>query len=206
MMNIANTLKSLLPKVGFTWNALLLLFYSLCGWLVIGTLIPIAGASSHTPVGTLRRLLDWLDVPSSFTSGMERWCGSRADFLFVLGFIVLAVSIAAATVACGGGWSEVFTGIEVPAFLFGLALWLQSDAPVWLCGAVAVIAWFCTAFKLGFFVEFREWFRCRRTVIPSDDGMIFEFFAWPVTLAFALCYPLLTLVRLLLGGVTPNSD
>ena len=55
-MDIANTLKGLLPKIGFTWNTLLRLFYSLCGWLVVGTLIPITGASGHTPVGTLRRL------------------------------------------------------------------------------------------------------------------------------------------------------
>lgn len=51
MMDIANTLKGLLPKIGFTWNTLLRLFYSLCGWLVVGTLIPITGASGHTPVG-----------------------------------------------------------------------------------------------------------------------------------------------------------
>ena len=75
MMDIANTLKGLLPKIGFTWDTLLRLFYSPCGWLVIGTLIPVAGASGRTPVGTLRRLLGWFDMPSALTLGMERWCG-----------------------------------------------------------------------------------------------------------------------------------
>lgn len=31
MIDIANTLKGLLPKIGFTWDTLLRLFYSLCG-------------------------------------------------------------------------------------------------------------------------------------------------------------------------------
>lgn len=93
MMDIANTLKGLLPKIGFTWNTLLRLFYSLCGWLVIGTLIPITGASGHTPVGTLRRLLDWLDMSSAFTLGMERWCEGHSMLLTAVGLGVMIISI-----------------------------------------------------------------------------------------------------------------
>lgn len=202
MMDIANTLKGLLPKIGFTWNTLLRLFYSLCGWLVIGTLIPITGASGHTPVGTLRRLLDRLGAPSSFTFGMEDWCGSHACLLTMSGLVVLAVSIlATAAVASGGAWGEVFAGLEAPVFLFGLSLLLQSGAPARLWGVCIVIAWASTAARLGFFAELPAWLRNLRYVIPFDDEPISDFLVWPASLVFALFYPLLTLVRLLLDGM-----
>lgn len=113
-MDIIETFKGLLPKVGFTWDALLRLFYSLCGWLAIGTTIPIAGASEHTPIGVLRRLLDWLDAPSAFTLGMERWYDSHAVLLTVLGLGVMLISI---TLSCmvSGRHERVF-GMEIPPF------------------------------------------------------------------------------------------
>lgn len=196
-MDAVNTLKGLLLKFGFTWNTLLRLFYSLCGWLVVGAIPFMDSPAGLTPIGVLRHAFDWLGAPSSFTSVMERWCNSHIDFLGVLGLIVIVVSIAAAAKVARSG----STSIEVPAFLFGLALWLQAGVSAWMCGAAVIIAWFFTAFMLGFFVELREWFKYHRIVIPFDDGMIFDFFAWPGTLFFALCYPLLTLVRLLFDGM-----
>lgn len=122
MMDITNTLKGLLPKIGFTWNTLLRLFYSLCGWLVIGTTPLVDAPAGSTPIGVLRRLLDRLGAPSSFTFGMEDWCGSHACLLTMSGLVVLAVSIlATAAVASGGAWGEVFAGLEAPVFLFGLS-------------------------------------------------------------------------------------
>ena len=61
-------LSGFLTKVGLTWNTLLRLFYALCGWLVIGTFTPIGS----TPIGVLRKSLDWLAVPSLFTFDVER--------------------------------------------------------------------------------------------------------------------------------------
>ncbi|MGE8587231.1 hypothetical protein [Bifidobacterium catenulatum] len=202
MMDIANTLKGLLPKIGFTWDTLLRLFYSLCGWLVIGTLIPVAGASGRTPVGTLRRLLDWLDMPSAFTLGMERWCDGHSMLLAAVGLGVMLFSI---VLSCMVFYPDdrVF-GMEIPPFCLGLLLYLQagfgSSAAGWI-----VVAWVAVPIVYQVRLDMQIWESHHRLANLYEKFFMDLAFTWPEAMLITLLYPLLMLVRLLFGGVAPNA-
>lgn len=193
-------LSGFLTKVGLTWNTLLRLFYALCGWLVIGTSSLIVTPIGSTPIGVLRKSLDWLAVPSLFTFDMERWCCSHLVLLNLLGFIVIAVSVFSSfEVGRSNGWNGVFTSIEAPAFLLGLLLWLQSGFAGWFIIVIFLIAWVINAFGLGIVTDFRG--RFRHVVIPSDDRLFYDLFVWPATMLAALLYPILVIIRLLFDGM-----
>lgn len=203
MMDIANTLKGLLPKIGFTWNTLLRLFYSLCGWLVIGTLIPIAGASGHTPVGTLRRLLDWLDMPSAFTLGMERWCDGHSMLLAAVGFGVMIMSIVLSCMVFEP--DDRVSGMEIPPFWLGLLLYFQAGFGPSSAGWV-IVAWVAVPIVYQVRLGMQVWESHHRLAHLYEGFLMDLAFTWPVAMLLILAYPLLMLVRLLFGGVAPNTD
>lgn len=203
MMDIANTLKGLLPKIGFTWNTLLRLFYSLCGWLVIGTLIPITGASGHTPVGTLRRLLDWLDMPSAFTLGMERWCEGHSMLLTAVGLGVMIISIVLSCMVFHP--DDRVSGMEIPPFCLGLLLYFQAGFGPSSAGWV-IVAWVAVPIVYQVRLGMQVWESHHRRAHLYENFLKDLAFTWPVAMLLTLAYPLLMLVRLLFGGVTPNTD
>lgn len=204
MMDIIETFKGLLPKAGFTWDALLRLFYSLCGWLAIGTTIPIAGAPEHTPIGVLRRLLDWLDAPSAFTLGMERWYDSHAVLLTVLGLGVMLISI---TLSCMviGRHERVF-GMEIPPFCLGLLLCLQAGVDTRSMLVYLAVAWIAGPLAIQACLSMQIHESSHRRAHLYEGFLSDLAFTWPQAILITLLYPLLVLVRLLFGGVTPNSD
>lgn len=203
MMDIANTLKGLLPKIGFTWNTLLRLFYSLCGWLVVGTLIPITGASGHTPVGTLRRLLDWLDMPSAFTLGMERWCEGHSMLLTAVGLGVMIISIVLSCMVFEP--DDRVSGMEIPPFCLGLLLYFQAGFGPSSAGWV-IVAWVAVPIVYQVRLGMQVWESHHRRAHLYENFLKDLAFTWPVAMLLTLAYPLLMLVRLLFGGVTPNTD
>lgn len=203
MMDIANTLKGLLPKIGFTWNTLLRLFYSLCGWLVVGTLIPITGASGHTPVGTLRRLLDWLDMPSAFTLGMERWCEGHSMLLTAVGLGVMIMSIVLSCMVFHP--DDRVSGMEIPPFWLGLLLYFQAGFGPSSAGWV-IVAWVAVPIVYQVRLGMQVWESHHRLAHLYENFLKDLAFTWPVAMLLTLAYPLLMLVRLLFGGVTPNTD
>ncbi|MFZ3455646.1 hypothetical protein [Bifidobacterium adolescentis] len=203
MMDIANTLKGLLPKIGFTWNTLLRLFYSLCGWLVVGTLIPITGASGHTPVGTLRRLLDWLDMPSAFTLGMERWCEGHSMLLTAVGLGVMIISIVLSCMVFHP--DDRVSGMEIPPFCLGLLLYFQAGFGPSSAGWV-IVAWVAVPIVYQVRLGMQVWESHHRRAHLYENFLKDLAFTWPVAMLLTLAYPLLMLVRLLFGGVTPNTD
>lgn len=203
MMDIANTLKGLLPKIGFTWNTLLRLFYSLCGWLVVGTLIPITGASGHTPVGTLRRLLDWLDMPSAFTLGMERWCEGHSMLLTAVGLGVMIISIVLSCMVFHP--DDRVSGMEIPPFCLGLLLYFQAGFGPSSAGWV-IVAWVAVPIVYQVRLGMQVWESQHRRAHLYENFLKDLAFTWPVAMLLTLAYPLLMLVRLLFGGVTPNTD
>lgn len=203
MMDIANTLKGLLPKIGFTWNTLLRLFYSLCGWLVVGTLIPITGASGHTPVGTLRRLLDWLDMPSAFTLGMERWCEGHSMLLTAVGLGVMIISIVLSCMVFHP--DDRVSGMEIPPFCLGLLLYFQAGFGPSSAGWV-IVAWVAVPIVYQVRLGMQVWESHHRRAHLYENFLKDLAFIWPVAMLLTLAYPLLMLVRLLFGGVTPNTD
>lgn len=202
-MDIANTLKGLLPKIGFTWNTLLRLFYSLCGWLVVGTLIPITGASGHTPVGTLRRLLDWLDMPSAFTLGMERWCEGHSMLLTAVGLGVMIISIVLSCMVFHP--DDRVSGMEIPPFCLGLLLYFQAGFGPSSAGWV-IVAWVAVPIVYQVRLGMQVWESHHRRAHLYENFLKDLAFTWPVAMLLTLAYPLLMLVRLLFGGVTPNTD
>lgn len=203
MMDITNSLKGLLPKIGFTWNMLLRLFYSLCGWLAMGTLIPIAGASGHTPVGTLRRLLDWLDMPSAFTFDMERWCDSHSMLLTVFGFGVMLVSI---MLSCMVFYpDDRVSGMEIPPFCLGLLLYLQAGLGLSSVGWI-IVAWVAVPIVYQVRLCVQVWESNHRRAQLYEGFLADLAFTWPVAMLLTLAYPLLMLVQLLFGGMTPTAD
>ena len=202
-MDIANTLKGLLPKIGFTWNTLLRLFYSLCGWLVVGTLIPITGASGHTPVGTLRRLLDWLDMPSAFTLGMERWCEGHSMLLTAVGLGVMIISIVLSCMVFHP--DDRVSGMEIPPFCLGLLLYFQAGFGLSSAGWV-IVAWVAVPIVYQVRLGMQVWESHHRRAHLYENFLKDLAFTWPVAMLLTLAYPLLMLVRLLFGGVTPNTD
>lgn len=202
-MDIANTLKGLLPKIGFTWNTLLRLFYSLCGWLVVGTLIPITGASGHTPVGTLRRLLDWLDMPSAFTLGMERWCDGHSMLLTAVGLGVMIISIVLSCMVFHP--DDRVSGMEIPPFCLGLLLYFQAGFGPSSAGWV-IVAWVAVPIVYQVRLGMQVWESHHRLAHLYENFLKDLAFTWPVAMLLTLAYPLLMLVRLLFGGVTPNTD
>lgn len=202
-MDIANTLKGLLPKIGFTWNTLLRLFYSLCGWLVVGTLIPITGASGHTPVGTLRRLLDWLDMPSAFTLGMERWCEGHSMLLTAVGLGVMIISIVLSCMVFHP--DDRVSGMEIPPFCLGLLLYFQAGFGPSSAGWV-IVAWVAVPIVYQVRLGMQVWESHHRRARLYENFLKDLAFTWPVAMLLTLAYPLLMLVRLLFGGVTPNTD
>lgn len=203
MMDIANTLKGLLPKIGFTWNTLLRLFYSLCGWLVVGTLIPITGASGHTPVGTLRRLLDWLDMPSAFTLGMERWCDGHSMLLTAVGLGVMIMSIVLSCMVFHP--DDRVSGMEIPPFCLGLLLYFQAGFGPSSAGWV-IVAWVAVPIVYQVRLGMQVWESHHRLAHLYEGFLMDLAFTWPVAMLLTLAYPLLMLVRLLFGGVAPNTD
>lgn len=203
MMDIANTLKGLLPKIGFTWNTLLRLFYSLCGWLVVGTLIPITGASGHTPVGTLRRLLDWLDMPSAFTLGMERWCEGHSMLLTAVGLGVMIISIVLSCMVFHP--DDRVSGMEIPPFCLGLLLYFQAGFGPSSAGWV-IVAWVAVPIVYQVRLGMQVWESHHRRAHLYEGFLMDLAFTWPVAMLLTLAYPLLMLVRLLFGGVAPNTD
>lgn len=203
MMDIANTLKGLLPKIGFTWNTLLRLFYSLCGWLVVGTLIPITGASGHTPVGTLRRLLDWLDMPSAFTLGMERWCDGHSMLLTAVGLGVMIMSIVLSCMVFHP--DDRVSGMEIPPFWLGLLLYFQAGFGPSSAGWV-IVAWVAVPIVYQVRLGMQVWESHHRLAHLYEGFLMDLAFTWPVAMLLTLTYPLLMLVRLLFGGVAPNTD
>lgn len=203
MMDIANTLKGLLPKIGFTWNTLLRLFYSLCGWLVVGTLIPITGASGHTPVGTLRRLLDWLDMPSAFTLGMERWCEGHSMLLTAVGLGVMIISIVLSCMVFHP--DDRVSGMEIPPFCLGLLLYFHAGFGPSSAGWV-IVAWVAVPIVYQVRLGMQVWESHHRRAHLYENFLKDLAFTWPVAMLLTLAYPLLMLVRLLFGGVTPNTD
>lgn len=203
MMDIANTLKGLLPKIGFTWNTLLRLFYSLCGWLVVGTLIPITGASGHTPVGTLRRLLDWLDMPSAFTLGMERWCDGHSMLLTAVGLGVMIISIVLSCMVFHP--DDRVSGMEIPPFCLGLLLYFQAGFGPSSAGWV-IVAWVAVPIVYQVRLGMQVWESHHRLAHLYEGFLMDLAFTWPVAMLLTLAYPLLMLVRLLFGGVAPNTD
>lgn len=204
MMDIANTLKGLLPKIGFTWNTLLRLFYSLCGWLVIGMLIPITGASGHTPVGTLRRLLDWLDMPSAFTLGMERWCGGHSMLLAAVGLGVMIISIVLSCMVFEP--DDRVSGMEIPPFCLGLLLCLQAGADPFSTVFAITVAWVAVPIVYQVRLGMQVWESHHRRAHLYENFLKDLAFTWPGAMLITLVYPLLMLVRLLFGGVAPNTD
>lgn len=202
-MDIANTLKGLLPKIGFTWNTLLRLFYSLCGWLVVGTLIPITGASGHTPVGTLRRLLDWLDMPSAFTLGMERWCEGHSMLLTAVGLGVMIISIVLSCMVFHP--DDRVSGMEIPPFCLGLLLYFQAGFGPSSAGWV-IVAWVAVPIVYQVRLGMQVWESHHRRAHLYENFLKDLAFTWPVAMLLTLAYPLLMLVRLLFGGVTPNNN
>lgn len=203
MMDIANTLKGLLPKIGFTWNTLLRLFYSLCGWLVVGTLIPITGASGHTPVGTLRRLLDWLDMPSAFTLGMERWCEGHSMLLTAVGLGVMIMSIVLSCMVFEP--DDRVSGMEIPPFCLGLLLYFQAGFGPSSAGWV-IVAWVAVPIVYQVRLGMQVWESHHRRAHLYEGFLMDLAFTWPVAMLLTLAYPLLMLVWLLFGGVAPNTD
>lgn len=203
MMDITNTLKGLLPKIGFTWNTLLRLFYSLCGWLVVGTLIPITGASGHTPVGTLRRLLDWLDMPSAFTLGMERWCDGHSMLLTAVGLGVMIMSIVLSCMVFHP--DDRVSGMEIPPFWLGLLLYFQAGFGPSSAGWV-IVAWVAVPIVYQVRLGMQVWESHHRLAHLYEGFLMDLAFTWPVAMLLTLTYPLLMLVRLLFGGVAPNTD
>ena len=202
-MDIANTLKGLLPKIGFTWNTLLRLFYSLCGWLVVGTLIPITGASGHTPVGTLRRLLDWLDMPSAFTLGMERWCEGHSMLLTAVGLGVMIISIVLSCMVFHP--DDRVSGMEIPPFCLGLLLYFQAGFGPSSAGWV-IVAWVAVPIVYQVRLGMQVWESHHRRAHLYEGFLMDLAFTWPVAMLLTLAYPLLMLVWLLFGGVAPNTD
>lgn len=203
MMDIANTLKGLLPKIGFTWDTLLRLFYSLCGWLVIGTLIPIAGASAHTPVGALRLFLDWLDMPSAFTLGMERWCDGHSMLLTAVGLGVMLISI---VLSCMVFYpDDRVSGMEIPPFCLGLLLYLQAGFGPSSVGWI-IVAWVAVPIVYQVRLCVQIWESHHRLAYLYEGFLKDLAFTWPKAMLITLLYPLLMLVRLLFGGMTPTAD
>ena len=203
MMDSANTLEGLLPKIGFTWNMLLRLFYSLCGWLAMGKLIPIAGASGHPPVGTLRRLLDWLDMPSAFTFDMERWCDGHSMLLTVFGFGVMLVSIALSCMVVDS--DDRVSGMEIPPFCLGLLLYLQAGLGLSSVGWI-IVAWVAVPIVYQVRLCVQVWESHHRLAQLYEGFLADLAFTWPAAILITLLYPLLMLVQLLFGGMTPAAD
>lgn len=179
------------------------LFYSLCGWLVVGTLIPITGASGHTPVGTLRRLLDWLDMPSAFTLGMERWCDGHSMLLAAVGFGVMIMSIVLSCMVFHP--DDRVSGMEIPPFCLGLLLYFQAGFGPSSAGWV-IVAWVAVPIVYQVRLGMQVWESHHRRAHLYENFLKDLAFTWPVAMLLTLAYPLLMLVRLLFGGVTPNTD
>lgn len=190
---MVDKLKDCLPEPKLTWDMLLRLFYSLCAWLVIGTIIgTIVGMSDdHTPIGALRRSLDWLEVPSAFTHGMEDWCAGHSVLLIGFGIGVIIVSL---WLSRGiDGLAKRVAGREIPPFCLGFLLFLQSfgDKPFasWL--------WICLFLVLPWII-YTLFFVCKKSHNTSDDWFDL-IMTWPIAIFFTFLYPLV-MVRWLLFG------
>lgn len=187
-------LKDCLPEPKLTWDMLLRLFYSLCAWLVIGTIIgTIVGISDdHTPIGVLRRSLDWLEVPSAFTHGMEDWYAGHSVLLGCFGIGVIIVS---ACLSCGvDGLAKRAAGGEIPPFCLGFLLFLQSfgDKPStsW--------SWICLRLVLAWIIYF-IFFVFKKFKSKTSDNWFDLIAPWPLAMFFTIVYPLV-MVRWLLFG------
>lgn len=119
---MVDKLKDCLPEPKLTWDMLLRLFYSLCAWLVIGTIVGMS--DDHTPIGVLRRSLDWLEVPSAFTHGMEDWCAGHSVLLIGFGIGVIIVSLCLSRGV--DGLAKRVAGGEIPPFCLGCLLFLMT--------------------------------------------------------------------------------
>lgn len=192
MLDKLKELKDCLPEPKLTWDMLLRLFYSLCAWLVIGTIVGIS--DDHTPIGVLRRSLDWLEVPSAFTHGMEDWYAGHSVLLGCFGIGVIIDSV---RLSCGVDESaKRVAGREIPPFCLGFLLCLQSfgDKPStswsWICLFLA-LAWLIYALSFAFKKKF---------ISNTSDDLFDLIMTWPVAIFFTIVYPLVMVEWLLFGN------
>lgn len=185
-------LKDCLPGPKLTWGMLLRLFCSLCAWLVIGTIVGMS--DDHTPIGVLRRSLDWLEVPSAFTHGMEDWYAGHSVLLGCFGIGVIIFSFC---LSCGvDESSKRVTGREIPPFCLGFLLFLQSfgDEPstswFWICSFL-VLAWIIYTLLFAFKKIFTS---------NTSDSWCVLIMTWPVAIGFTISYPLFMVWWLLFGN------
>lgn len=192
MLDKFKELKDCLPEPKLTWDMLLRLFYSLCAWLVIGTIVGMS--DDHTPIGVLRRSLDWLEVPSAFTHGMEDWCAGHSVLLEWFGIGVIIVSVC---LSYGVDESdERVTGREIPPFCLGFLLCLQSfgDKPSTSWSRIClflVVAWIIYTL----FFAFKKIF-----ISNTSDSWFVLITTWPAAIGCTIVYPLVMVQQLLFGN------
>lgn len=185
-------LKDCLPEPKLTWDMLLRLFYSLCAWLVIGTIVGMS--DDHTPIGVLRRSLDWLEVPSAFTHGMEDWYAGHSVLLggFGIGVIIFSVCLSYGVDES----DERVTGREIPPFCLGFLLCLQSfgdkSSTSWsrIC-LFLVLAWIIYTLSFAFKKKFKS---------NISDSWFVLIMTWPEAIFFTIVYPLVMVQQLLFGN------
>lgn len=189
MLDKLKELKDCLPEPKLTWDMLLRLFYSLCAWLVIGTIVGMS--DNHTPIGVLRRSLDWLEVPSAFTHGMEDWYAGHSVLLRCFGIGVIFDSV---RLAYGVDESaKRIAGREIPLFCLGFLLLLQSF------GDKSSTFWICI-FLVGAWIIYTLSFVFKKFKLNTSDEWFVLIMTWPEAIFFTIVYPLIMVEWLLFGN------
>ena len=178
------------------WDALLRLFYAICGLCSVASLICRLYGLDILPLDALRLSLDWLDAPSGFCNMVAPWCTSHRTLLIVIALVVALVSICAVvTLSLSDSVRlELLKAIEVPAILLALALMLQVRFP--LIGVIlsSLGIWIYSVFL----VSANQNMNAIAAIFVTSFRCIH---IWLGSLLLSLFYPVLFLIRLMFDGL-----
>lgn len=134
---------------------------------------------------------------------MERWYEGHSMLLTAVGLGVMIISIVLSCMVFHP--DDRVSGMEIPPFCLGLLLYFQAGFGPSSAGWV-IVAWVAVPIVYQVRLGMQVWESHHRRAHLYENFLKDLAFTWPVAMLLTLAYPLLMLVRLLFGGVTPNTD
>lgn len=174
------------------WDALLRLFYAICGLCSVASLICRLNGLDILPLDALRLSLDWLDVPSNFCNMVALWCTPHRTLLIVVALVVALVSIYEVVTLSLPDFVglELLKAIEVPPILLALALMLQVRCPLNWIILSSLSIWIYSVF----FVSANQNMNAIAAIFVASFTHIH---LWLGSLLLSLFYPVMFLIGLM---------